>query len=153
MTFIHAPEGANLLDSRAQCLVNPVNCVGVPGAGLAKAFCDRWPGPVGEYVAFCESGKMRPGMVHDALMGDGRRILSIATKRHWREPSRLADVNLGLLALAAYCRETPVSSVALPALGCGLGGLYRRDVAKLVTDHLSTVPVVFHLYGLKIQEG
>lgn len=143
----------NLLESQAQGLVNPVNCVGVPGAGLAKQFRDRWPVQVGEYVQFCRDGKMRPGLVHDALLPDGRRILSIATKRHWRNPSRIRDVDLGLAALAKYLNTTGLTSVAVPALGCGLGGLNRLAVARRVKFWLADNTSVVHVYGLDEPEG
>lgn len=143
----------NLLDSQAQGLVNPVNCVGVPGAGLARQFRERWPVQVNEYVAFCRAGKMKPGMVHDALLPGGRRILSIATKRHWRDDSLLADVDLGLAALAEYLNATGLISVALPALGCGLGGLPKALVAERVEFWLGTNFSVVYAYGLKEPEG
>lgn len=143
----------NLLDSAAQGLVNPVNCVGVPGAGLAKQFYERWPGPVSEYKSFCRAGRMRPGMVHDAVLGDGRRILSIATKRHWRDPSRLADVDLGLSALKEYLDATGLISVAVPALGCGLGGLEKDVVARRVKFWLADNFSVVYAYGMTDPEA
>lgn len=138
----------NLLDSQAQGLVNPVNCVGVPGAGLAKQFRDRWPVQVGEYVTFCREGRMKPGLVHDAVLPDGRRILSIATKRHWSSPSRIRDVDLGLAALKEYLDTTGLISVALPALGCGLGGLDKLAVARRVKFWLADNFSVVYVYGL-----
>lgn len=141
------PATGNLLDCQAQGLVNAVNCVGVAGAGLAKQFRDRWPDQVGEYSIFCRSGRMRPGVVHDALLPDGRRILSIPTKRHWREPSRLEDVAAGLAGLRTYLNETGLVSVALPALGCGLGGLPVFQVARLVSYWLGDSLSVIYLYG------
>lgn len=138
----------NLLDSQAQGLVNPVNCVGVPGAGLARQFRDRWPAQVNEYVRFCEAGKMKPGIVHDALIPGGRRILSIATKRHWREDSRIEDVDLGLNGLKEYLNATGLISVALPALGCGLGVLDKEVVASRVKFWLHDNFSVIYVYGL-----
>jgi O-acetyl-ADP-ribose deacetylase (regulator of RNase III) len=153
MTFIIMAEGSNLLNSDAQCLVNPVNCVGVAGAGLALQFRSRWPVQVNEYSEFCRQGRMAPGILHDALLPDGRRILSIPTKRHWRDRSTLEDVTLGLIALHGYCTETLPASIALPALGCGLGGLAREDVSVLVKRYLRNLPIEFHLYGLTVEEG
>ncbi|AYD81421.1 ADP-ribosyltransferase [Streptomyces phage JustBecause] len=143
----------NLLESQAQGLVNPVNCVGVPGAGLARQFRDRWPAQVEEYVTFCREGKMRPGRVHDAVLLDGRRILSIATKRHWRDNSRIEDVDLGLAALKEYLDTTGLISVAVPALGCGLGGLPKALVARRVQFWLADNFSVVYIYGLDEPEG
>lgn len=141
------PATGNLLDSKAQGLVNPVNCVGVAGAGLALQFRKRWPVQVAEYTAFCKANKMRPGVVHDALLLDGRRILSVPTKRHWRENSRPEVVALGLAALNAYLEATGLESVAVPPLGCGLGSLPRFQVAALIKIWLSDSPAVVHVYG------
>ena len=141
----------NILNSTAEGLVNPVNCVGVPGAGLARQFYERWPAQVDEYKTFCREGWMRPGLVHDALLPGGQRILSIATKRHWRDPSELTDVAAGLEALAMYCQTIGIASVALPALGCGLGGLRKEDVGRLVQLKLHGIPCEFHLYGLTLE--
>lgn len=141
------PTEGDLLNCKAQGLVNAVNCVGVAGAGLARQFRDRWPVQVAEYAAFCRTGKMRPGVVHDALLPDGRRILSVPTKRHWRDASRLEDVSLGLAGLKKYLDETGLVSVALPALGCGLGGLPAFQVARLVSYWLGDNMSVIYLYG------
>jgi O-acetyl-ADP-ribose deacetylase (regulator of RNase III) len=138
----------DLFDSKAQGLVNPVNCVGAPGAGLALQFRNRWPAQVNEYVRFCDAGKMKPGLVHDALIPGGRRILSIATKRHWRDDSRIEDVDLGLSALKEYLDATGLISVALPALGCGLGGLDKATVAGRVKFWLDDNFSVVYVYGL-----
>lgn len=142
----------NLLDSAARGLVNPVNCVGVAGAGLARQFRDRWPVQVAEYTAFCKAGNLSPGKVHDALLPDGRRILSVPTKVHWRDDSRPDDVSASLGGLRRYIRETGIESVALPALGCGLGGLPKAMVAKLVQAWLSGLPADIYVYGLNVKE-
>jgi O-acetyl-ADP-ribose deacetylase (regulator of RNase III) len=143
----------NLLNSEARGLVNAVNCVGVAGAGLARQFKDRWPQQVAEYTAFCEARKMQPGVIHDALLPDGRRILSVPTKKHWRNWSHLTIVSAGLSSLRRYMDETGLESVAVPALGCGLGGLPEGEVARLVEDLLGDSPAAVHVYGLDIKEG
>lgn len=137
----------NLLDSKCVGLVNPVNCIGVAGAGLAKQFRDRWPEQVAEYTAFCRTGRMKPGVVHDALLPDGRRILSVPTKRHWRDPSDLDDVLLGINALARYCQETRLASIAIPPLGCGLGGLPKGPVLHWLLVQMPVPDMEIELYG------
>lgn len=141
------PATGDLLDSKAQGLVNPVNCVGVAGAGLALQFRKRWPVQVAEYAAFCKAGKLRPGVIHDALLLDGRRILSVPTKLDWRENSRLEVVAMGLAGLKAYLEATGMESVALPPLGCGLGGLPKFQVAALIRAWLGESRAVVHMYG------
>lgn len=143
----------NLLDSKARGLVSPVNCVGVAGAGLARQFRDRWPAQVAEYTAFCKAGNLSPGKVHDALLPDGRRILSVPTKVHWKDQSRPDDVSASLGGLRRYIEKTGIESVALPALGCGLGGLPRSLVSRLVQSQLGGLSTEIYVYGLDVEEG
>jgi len=52
-----------------------------------------------------------------------RLIINFPTKRHWRAKSKLADIEIGLQDLVRVLNERAVMSVAVPPLGCGLGGL------------------------------
>lgn len=151
MPIRHA--SGNLLDSSCQVLVNPVNCVGVAGKGLAKRFKDRWPQQVAEYSEFCRAGKMRPGVIHEALLPDGRSILSVPTKRHWLDRSDLDDVMRGIEAIADHCRENEVASIAIPPLGCGLGGLPKSPVKHWILVTMGSLVTEVHLYGFNDREG
>jgi O-acetyl-ADP-ribose deacetylase (regulator of RNase III) len=114
----------DLFASGAAALVNPVNTVGVMGKGLALEFKARWPAMFTEYAQQCRSGRLAPGTVHGwQAPACGTWIVNVPTKRHWRDPSRLTDVTAGIAALARWIDEIRPPSVAVPALGCGLGGL------------------------------
>ncbi|MCP9209595.1 macro domain-containing protein [Streptomyces sp. NEAU-Y11] len=145
---LHFTSG-DLLDSTCMALVSPVNCVGVAGAGLAKQFKDRWPRQVAEYAAFCRAGKMAPGVLHEALLPDGRSIVSVPTKRHWRDESRLSDVYSGINTLAEYCRDAGIPSMAIPALGCGLGGLPKHLVLNAIKLKMHDLQTEVWLYGFE----
>lgn len=137
----------DLLESDCQVLVNAVNCVGVTGAGLAKQFAERFPAQVAEYREFCRAGRMRPGVLHSAALPGGRLIVSVPTKRHWREPSRFPDVAKGVAALAGYCEEFEVPSVAVPPLGCGLGGLPQHQVLNAIRLKMADLATEVWLYN------
>lgn len=127
----------DLLQSRADMLVNAVNCVGVMGAGIALKFRRRYPDMFRDYQRVCRAGQLRPGLLHVWRSADGRRIVNLPTKRHWREASRLADVDAGLVALRACIEQFERTCVALPALGCGRGGLDWNCVAPLIETRLA----------------
>ena len=116
-----------------ECIVNPVNCVGVSGAGLAKAFAKRYPVIQRLYVADCERGLLVPGGVRFYRERD-RWIACVATKQHWRRPSRLEWVERGLSGLREGLEVRRIGSVAIPALGAGLGGLNWNDVADAIGE-------------------
>jgi O-acetyl-ADP-ribose deacetylase (regulator of RNase III) len=61
-----------------------------------------------------------------------RYVVNFPTKRHWRDRSRLDDIEAGLDSLEVAVNAIGISSIASPALGCGLGGLAWREVEPLI---------------------
>jgi len=135
----------NLFDSGAQTLVNPVNCRGVMGKGLAKAFKERWPEMFPQYQEACKIGEVRPGSPL-LFKGNDRQILSVPTKDDWKQPSTLEMVEAGLNAIRERYRDWGITSIAMPALGCGLGGLEWSKVRPLIETHLSDLPIEIEVY-------
>lgn len=127
----------NIFDSEAEVLVNPVNCVGVMGAGLAKQFKDKYPVMFKDYQKFCKDGKLKPGLGYFWDEPGGVKIFNISTKNHWRDPSKLEWVDSGLGLLATLIDLSSIKSVSIPMLGCGLGGLDWGDVKPLIEKHFS----------------
>lgn len=123
----------DFFDTPADIRVNPVNCVGVMGAGLALAFKQRYPAMFRAYRAACTAGEVRPGKLH---IWRSPWIVNFPTKRHWRDASRYDDVAAGLDALRTYVAPLGPVSVALPALGCGRGGLDWLRVRELIEARL-----------------
>ena len=117
----------DLFQSTAQAIVNPVNCVGVMGKGLALQFKKAYPANFRAYAAACKNREVQPGKLL-VFQESGRIIVNLPTKRHWRDSSRIEDIESGLAALADFLGEASVRSVAIPALGAGLGGLDWSEV-------------------------
>jgi O-acetyl-ADP-ribose deacetylase (regulator of RNase III) len=135
----------NLLEADAEALVNTVNTEGVMGKGIALQFNKAYPQMFKEYTAACKEGKVQIGQVHVHDLGrvvNPRFILNFPTKRHWRTPSRLEDIRAGLEALVREVKARGIRSVAIPPLGCGLGGLRWEDVLPLIEKSLDQVPDV-----------
>lgn len=143
-------ESGSLFDSDAEALVNPVNTEGIMGAGLAKEFRRRWPVMYQEYAQICRRGMLDVGMMHFWLTGSliPRFVVNFPTKRQWREPSCLEWVDMGLVELATQMEIRNIQSIAMPALGCGLGGLPWEDVERLVRRRFAANWFVrVHLYA------
>ena len=125
----------SIFKSNAKIIVNPVNCVGVAGAGLAKKFKERYPFAHSEYSQACDNGLVSVGSIlvlPTERQTGPKYIACFPTKRHWSEKSNLTYINDGLLGLRDGLSKLNAKSVAIPALGCGLGGLDFSDVLRLI---------------------
>lgn len=135
----------NLLEADVEALVNTVNCVGVMGKGLALQFKQAFPDNFEEYRRACQSGEVKPGQMF--IVPTGRLtnpcyIINFPTKRHWKNPSRIEDIETGLLALIETVKQLGIRSIAVPPLGCGNGGLAWSRVAPLIEAAFAQVPEV-----------
>ena len=132
----------DILEADTEALVNPVNCVGVMGKGLALRFKQRFPQNFRLYEAACRAGEVKPGEVFVVPMYGGFFIVNFPTKRHWKQPSRLEDIDAGLVDLVRAVNGRGIRSIAIPALGCGLGGLAWSDVRPRIVDAFASFPEV-----------
>jgi len=75
-------------------------------------------------------------------------IINFPTKRHWRGKSRLEDIASGLNAMVQEVKRLNIKSIAVPPLGCGLGGLKWSVVRPMIEKAFSDLPDVnLHLYA------
>ena len=137
----------NLFESQAQTLVNTVNCVGVMGKGVAEQFKRRFPDMFQDYRRRAERNAVRLGEPYIYRDRSGVQIVNFPTKGHWRSPSRLADIERGLDYLAAHAAEWGITSMAMPPLGCGNGGLEWPEVGPLIYGKLHRLPVEIEVYA------
>jgi O-acetyl-ADP-ribose deacetylase (regulator of RNase III) len=113
------------------------------GKGLALQFKRRYPDVFRAYEQACRNGEVRTGQMHVVVTNElhgPRYVINFPTKQHWRSPSRLEYIDQGLADLVRKIRELGVTSIAVPPLGAGNGGLHWPDVAALIERHLGTLP-------------
>ncbi len=137
----------DLFASEAQTLINTVNCVGVMGKGVAFEFKKRFPRMALDYADRCARKEVRLGKPYLYTDETGPQIINFPTKGHWRSPSRLLDIEHGLDYLAAHVGEWGVTSLALPPLGCGNGGLAWSEVGPLIYAKLHALPIDVEAYA------
>jgi len=123
----------DIFESQADAFVCTVNTVGVMGKGIALEFKHRFPGLFQCYAEQCHYNNIKVGSVHVWPTGrlQPRFVINFPTKQHWRNPSRLEWIKWGLDDLAEKLLHHEISSVAVPALGCNLGGLMWTSVVPL----------------------
>jgi O-acetyl-ADP-ribose deacetylase (regulator of RNase III) len=135
----------DLFDAPAEALVNAVNCVGVAGRGIALRFRQLFPDNFTAYAKACKQGKLRPGkmlITETGFVENPKYIINFPTKRHWKDKSYIEDIQSGLDALIVSVKAHQIRSIALPALGCGLGGLEWSQVRPLLEQSFDSIPDV-----------
>lgn len=145
-------EQGDLFASDADALVNPVNCKGVMGAGVAKQMLDRFPEPCKTFNQHSKRNGVRPGRAYRYSHVEVHHIIMLTTKDHWRDPSKLDWIRNGVedlrKTIARYNFEDPehpIDHVAMPAIGCGYGGLDWPDVRVILEDQLEDSEVTYEV--------
>ena len=115
------------------------------GKGIALQFKQKFPADYFKaYKLACQNGELAIGKVQvfelENTQNNPRFIINFPTKRHWREQSKIADIESGLQSLVEAVERYEIKSIAMPALGCGLGGLDYQDVKPLIEKAFSSIP-------------
>ena len=134
----------DILASDCQALVNTVNTVGVMGKGIALQFKKRYPTNYLAYKKACELGEVDIGklLVVKELDQQGERlIINFPTKKHWRQKSEYSFIEEGLQALKLEITGCNITSIAIPPLGCGHGGLEWTRVRAMIEVALSDLDI------------
>jgi O-acetyl-ADP-ribose deacetylase (regulator of RNase III) len=137
-------RSADIFSVDTKAFVNPVNCVGVMGKGLARQFKLYYPDMYQDYLRACNDGSIAIGTCH-VYFAKNAIIINAPTKKHWRNPSKLEYVNAALDDIVRIVGELCIPTVAIPRLGCGLGGLPWGVVRTHMVDKLENVDTLFYV--------
>jgi len=140
----------NLLDSKAEALVNTVNTVGIMGKGIALQFKNMFPANFREYEKACKEKTIEIGRLliteENTLMLGNKIIINFPTKTDWRKPSEYRYIESGLKALVKIIEDRKIKSIALPPLGAGNGGLVWNKVQTISEKYLSDLSCDVFVY-------
>jgi appr-1-p processing enzyme family protein len=138
-TKITIVSNGDIFKSKCEALVNPVNIKGIMGKGLALAFKTKYPAHFENYKRACQNGEMTTDKVLAYQEINGPMIICLATKDDWRDSSKIEYVSAGLDDLAKQIETFGIRSIAIPKLGCGLGGLDWNKVRPLIVEKMSAI--------------
>lgn len=136
----------NIVNSRSKAVVNPVNIVGVHGKGVAYVLFAKFPEATKKYYQVCRNRTLRIGTVDDAVIDCNRHMVFFPSKEHWRNPSKMSYIEEGLIALRTWVEEKKIDSIAIPAIGCGEGGLDWKIVKSLIIQSLKELDCSVFIY-------
>ena len=138
-TKITIVSNGDIFKSKCEALVNPVNIKGIMGKGLALAFKTKYPAHFENYKRACQNGEMTTDKVLAYQEKNGPMIICLATKDDGRDSSKIEYVSAGLDDLVKQIKTLGIRSVAIPKLGCGLGGLDWNKVRPLIVEKMSSL--------------
>jgi O-acetyl-ADP-ribose deacetylase (regulator of RNase III) len=148
----------NLLDSKAEALVNTVNTMGVMGKGIALQFKNLFPENFKLYAKVCKDRELKVGKLlvteEETLLTGKKTIINFPTKTNWRLPSEYKYIESGLVELVKIIKQKNIKSIAIPPLGSGNGGLDWRKVKLIMEEYLSELECDIYIYepSASIQE-
>lgn len=135
----------DLLSSPAQVQVNTVNTVGVMGKGIALQYKNKYPDMFKAYQTLCEKKVLDVGTLY-IWKSSEKWILLFPTKKHWRNPSKIEYIEMGLKKFADNFERLGIESIAFPKLGCGNGNLEWAQVKPLMEKYLKNLPISVYIY-------
>ena len=137
----------NIFESEMQTLVNAINCVGAMGKGLALEFKKSSPLMFRDYVKKCRHNKVRLGLPYMYDFFGPPYIINFPTKDHWKDVSKIEDIEAGLDYIVDHYKNWGVTSLAIPALGCGYGGLKWEAVSPLIYKAVEQMDIPVEIYA------
>jgi O-acetyl-ADP-ribose deacetylase (regulator of RNase III) len=150
--------------SKLQTLTISVNCVGVMGKGLASRAKYQFPHVYVHYQDLCKQKKLRLGRPQlykqeaslDYQLADAPDTLEngvtqtwfllFPTKDTWRNRADIGGISEGLQWVCDNYKAEGISSLAMPALGCGLGWLDWSSVGPLICRYLAKLDIQTWVY-------
>ena len=144
--LVFVPDG-NILRTRIQTLVCPVNTIGVMGAGLAKYFTSYYPALLHHYRDACKTKALTIDKLWVYKHSPIRQILCFPTKIDWRDPSKLEWIEAGMKRLVEQQEALGIYEIAIPQLGCGKGQLDWKEVGPIVVKYAEQLLGVVYIFG------
>lgn len=111
------------------------NCVGKMGAGIAVEFRKRWPDMYQDYARLCDEGHLSPGDVFGWL-NTRPRVFNLMTQPGVRygQGATVEAIETSMKEMFWLARAEGIKSIAMPIIGCGLGGLDWETQVKPVVN-------------------
>ena len=148
-------EDGNIFLTNNQTIVITVNCVGVMGKGIALVAKHFSPDAYEYYRDLCEKDEVHMGVpvLYDKYSNslqttdkEYKKLLLFPTKQHWKMPGDIVSIEKGLQWLVDNYKKCGIKSLAIPALGCGNGGLEWRDVGPLLYKYLGKMNIPVQIF-------
>ena len=157
-------KDGDMFFSRLQTLTVSVNTVSVMGKGVASRAKYQFPDVYVEYQDALRRKSLAMGKPYlykreksvDYELADDPNSLQetnahtwfllFATKNHYREQANKEGIEKGLKWIQTHYKEEGITSLAVPALGAGLGRLEWKEIGPVICQHLAVLDIPVEVY-------
>lgn len=149
--MIHEVEGDILL-SGAQVIAHGVAANDPMNQGLALSLHERYPAMHKDFHHWCHQQHPKPGEAWVWGGAEGVRLINLITQEGGygggNRPGKATEsnVNHALRALKKIIQKEGFTSVALPRLATGVGGLDWSQVKPLIESQLGELKIPIYVY-------
>jgi O-acetyl-ADP-ribose deacetylase (regulator of RNase III) len=154
IAFVSGDLFANRFGARA--LAHGCNCQGSMGAGIATGFRDRYPAMYAEYRRRCkaESCQFHLGDAFLWKADDKPWVFNLGTQEGvWRARASYEAIEAALRSMREQADREGISSIAVPRVGAGHGGLSWRKVRAVIERVFADWPGTLYVYEEYAPEG
>lgn len=149
INFVHG----NFLESNISCIVHGCNAQGVMGSGVALQIREKFPDAHREYLQFLEREPEPLGKIciTEINRGTNKKIIinAITQQFYGRDKKRYVSydaLDTCFAAIDEYAGQKYIKDIAMPYIGCGLGGGKLGILMAIIDEH--SVHYTPHLYSL-----
>lgn len=143
-------KNGNIFTTKAQTIVNTINCVGVMGAGIAYEFRLRNTDMYDKYRELCTKRQLNIGKLWIYKSEDTytkySKILNFPTKLDWKQPTKEEYLHKGLQKFLDTYEERGITSIAFPLLGADKGGLGKERVLSIMESYLKKCDIEVEIW-------
>lgn len=139
----------DLFETDSPVIAHGCNCRGVMGAGVAKIVAQKYPDVRRIYKNLCSEDKFQLGYCQLIYSQFGSKIIAnLGTQYYPGADARLNAIEMALENLGIQLKAFDINEVALPMIGCGIGGLKWEDVSVIVKKFAETHKIKTTVYYL-----
>lgn len=147
----------DLLKSNEPDIAHGCNTQGLMGAGIAGSIAKRYPLVMEQYFAKCKRGEFHLGSALPIIVSSGhagnhalRTVWNLGTQVNPGREATIWGVMLSFGNMLEQMKAWNVKRVAIPRIGCGIGGLKWEAVEQTIGGVLKFVgaPIEVVVYTL-----
>jgi O-acetyl-ADP-ribose deacetylase (regulator of RNase III) len=142
----------DILLSKAQAIAHGVGPDDHFNQGLALSLREQYPAMAKDFRHYCQVAHPKAGEIWAWAGADGRRVVNLLTQdapeSRQSHPGKATthNVNVALRNLRKLIEEESFTSLALPRLATGVGGLNWDEVQPLIENHLGDLDIPVYVY-------